>query len=299
MKKKILLFTVVAGLGSLVISSYHGGPARNGYDCTGAEGAAMGSFVNPTGCSAGSGCHKTTATTSIGVAIELDSAGIAKHYYIGGQTYTVKITGTPTGTSNTNFGFQLNALKGIASASTNADAGTWSSTGLPTGTQRTVPGTYTQLTCMEHSNTQTLSGSSFTKTFTWTAPPAGTGPISFWGAVNFVNGNTGADAGDVWNTSHIIIGEGAYTLAVNNVQSMDIKAFPNPVINTLNLQFGAATPGNYKIHAFDMFGRTVANETIELTALSQFSINTSNWPSGLYQLVIENEGVRQVIPIVK
>ena len=185
MKKKILLFTLCGSIAVIGFSSYHAGAARNGYDCTGAESAGTGSFANPTGCYAGGGCHSSAATSTISVAIEMDSTGgVPTTMYKPGNTYTVKITGTATSGSFPKYGFQLNALKGTASTTSNADAGTWTTTGLPTNTQCTAPGSYTQLTVMEQSTAIALSGSSFTQTFTWTAPAAGTGTISFWGAAN-------------------------------------------------------------------------------------------------------------------
>ena len=302
MKKKILLFTAVAALGSLAISSYHGGPARNGFDCTGAEAAGTGSFVNSNGCYyTGSGCHNTSATTSIVVAIELDSAGVPTTNYKPGNSYTVKLTGTATGTANTHYGFQLNALKGTASASTNADAGTWTTTGLPTGTQVTAPGSYTQLTCVEQSNTQTLSGSSFTKSFTWTAPVAGTGAISFWAAANFVNNDGNANAADVWNTNHVVINELVSTTAVSSVaNNLSISAFPNPVMNNLSLHINNAVPGTYSVQVVDMSGRTITTETVSFDGANHSSnINTSNWLPGTYQVVVERNGDRQVLPVIK
>jgi hypothetical protein len=98
MKKQVLIITVCAGLGALMFSSYGAGPASNGYDCTGAETA--GSLGNFTGCSSGGGCHKNSVTTTVGVALELDSAGVPVTRYKAGMTYTVKLTGT-NGTGNT------------------------------------------------------------------------------------------------------------------------------------------------------------------------------------------------------
>ncbi len=301
MKKKIL-FTAIAASLSLTISSYHDGPARHGYDCTGAELNGVGNFANSNGCYfTGNGCHNTTATTSITVAIELDSAGIPTTHYMAGHNYTVKITGTPGGTSNTHYGFQLNALKGTVSTSSNADAGTWASTGLPANTQKTAPGMYTQLTCMEHSATHTLSGSSFSESFTWTAPAFGTGTISFWGAANFVNGNDTADAADVWNTNHLVINEWAADASVAAVtRAYDVIVYPNPVNNVLYLEMNNAVPGTYSLEVFDVMGRSIARSDIKVSGASnKAAINTSEWAYGTYNVVIERDGVRQVQRVVK
>ena len=303
MKKRILLFTAVAGITSLGISSYHSGAANNGYDCTGAEAAGTGAFVNSTGCNfSGSGCHATAATTGIIIGIELDSAGVATTHYKGGATYTVKITGDGTATSNSRYGFQLSALKDSVSTTTNVDAGTWASTGLPSGTRLSAPSSGTQLTCMEQSSAQ--SGATFSHSFTWTAPAAGTGTISFWGVSNFVNGNGNADGGDVWNTNHIIIHEWPATSTSTGVaavsNSIILKAYPNPVTNILNLQMNNVVPGSYTLQVLDMTGRNVATQVIDAISTNYTTvINTSGWNTGNYQLVVANGSERQVLQVTK
>ena len=299
MKKRILLFTAVLGMCYLVFSSHRTGPAAVGYDCTGAETA--GTFGNVTGCGP-SHCHSSSATTGIGVSIELDSAGVPTTHYKGGMTYTVKITGTPgSATSNVLYGFQLNALTGSASSTNNVNAGTWASTGLPANTHIAAPrATLTQLTTMEHSDTIRMTGTSFTESFTWTAPVTGTGVISFWGAANFVNGSGTADPGDLWNTNHVVINEWS-TLSVSTVaNNISLKAFPNPVSNNLSLQMDNTQAGTYTLQAFDMKGRVITTENIEVNGTSHTSnINTSNWLAGTYQVVVGKDGFNKVIPVIK
>ena len=121
----------------IIFSSHLDGPGVSGWDCTGAETACTGTYVNYTGCydGASGSCHSTTATTTINVGIELDSAGLPVTHYIGGHSYTVKLTGqNGTGTPFPYFGFELTSMKGTASASVVYNAGTWSSAGLPART---------------------------------------------------------------------------------------------------------------------------------------------------------------------
>ena len=283
MKKRFLLLTAIAGMGYLVFSSASAGPARAGYDCTGAESAGTGSFANPTGCMSGGGCHGSAATGTITVALELDSAGVATTHYRPGKTYTIKITGT-NGTGTT----------------TESDAGTWSSS-VPASTHVQAPGTYTQLTVAEHSSAISVSGTSFTQSFTWTAPTSNVGSISFWGAANFVNGNTNADAGDKWNTNHIQIDIWPSTLSVADISSeFTVNAFPNPATTNLNLQLANAQPGTYTVQVFSMNGSLVAAQNMEVNSASQpTNINTSNWATGLYNVVIEKDGSRKSLMVVR
>ncbi len=301
MKKKILLFTAIAGMGYVIFTSATSGPARSGYDCTGAETACTGSYANPSGCAAAAGCHGSAATSTITATIELDSAGVAKTQYKPGVTYTVKITGNNgSSTTFTKYGFQLTSIKGAASAATVSNAGTWSTT-VPTGTHLQAPGTYTLITIAEHSAPITMSGTSFSQSFTWTAPATGTGTISFWGAANFVNNDGRANAPDFWNTGSLVVTEmPASTTSIASTATGSFKAFPNPVNNTLNLEFGNTEAGAYSVNVFDMSGKCISNQNIDATSANYVtSLNTSNWTAGIYNVVLENNGTRTVTSVVK
>ena len=299
MKKSILLLTAVTGLAYVLLTSYAAGPATRQYDCTGAEAACTGAFAsNPTGCTT---CHGSTAASTVTVTVALDSAGTTTTHYRGGMTYNVKITGTTT-SSNTKYGFQLSAMKGTTTATTVSDAGVFSTTGIPASTHIKAPTMGTALTIAEHSSALTATGSTFTLSFPWTAPATGTGSISFWGAVNFVNGNGTDDAGDKWNLNHIAIAEWPLvSSAITSVENNNnVIAFPNPVSNTLNLQFTNATSGAYSVSVFDMSGKSISNQNIDVTGANYVtSLNTSNWTAGIYSVVIENNGTRTFTSVVK
>ncbi len=303
MKKKIILFTLVAGMCYVGFSSYKAGAARIGYDCTGAESAGTGTYINPTGCSnmGSGGCHASSATAGITVAVELDSAGTPTTYWKAGNTYTVKITGTnTTGNSLPRYGFQIAVLKGITLIDTVSDGGTLS--GAPTGTRISPPvATYSRLTCGEQSAPITVSGTSFTQTFTWTPPVAGTGSVSIWGVANFVNGNGNNDGGDLWNTAHVNITEIVSNASVEAIgNDVSISALPNPATNNFNLQLNNALPGSYSLQIFNMNGSVITSQIIDVnSAIESASINTSNWSAGLYNVVIEKDGSRKSLIVVK
>src|ERR1035437_4216498 len=132
MKKRNIVLGLAALCSYFIITSYKEGPGSYaGYDCTGVESG----LSNPTGCS----CHSSSATTGIGVVIELDSVGVPTTHYKGGLTYTVKIKGTNNTTSSfPKFGFQMGSIKGSVAAVTPTNAGTWS-TSCPTGTHYAAP----------------------------------------------------------------------------------------------------------------------------------------------------------------
>jgi len=298
-KKRNLLLTVVAGMIYLVFSSHSTGPGRVGYDCTGAESAGTGTLANPTGCS----CHSGTALGTIMVALELDSAGIATTHYKPGMSYSIKITGTnSSGLSLPKYGFQIAALKDTVSTATEYDAGTFATTGLPTGTHIAPPiATYMQLTVAEHSMPLTLTGTSFSQSFTWTAPAASTGSISFWGVANFVTGLGGASPSDHWNTNNISIAEWPSTENVSKIMTeFAIKAYPNPVIERMTLQLANALPGTYKLQAYNINGAFATQNLLEVNETNQvISMDISSWVPGLYTLILEKDNNKKTLLVIK
>ncbi len=306
MKKNLLVSMLAGGACLLILRSNATGPSHlNHYDCTGAESAGMGVYANPTGCSAGGTCHGGTgaSTAMILVQVELDSAGVSVSHYKAGLAYTVKITGTNmTGTSLPFYGFQLAALTGAASTASNVDAGTWASTGLPAQTQLTPPSTMgTQLTVMEHSSSITVPspGTIFTQSFAWTAPVSGTGPISFWGAGNFVNGDALASALDHWNSGSVTIAEWPVPTSVGKVQShADYNLYPNPVAGMLHVTAGQGFGENDVVTVFDLSGNVVTTIAIAAKA-DACELDVHSLIPGLYQVQVATQAGTRVFPILK
>ncbi len=312
MKKQILLFTGIAGIAIVTLTSgQNGAGSESGYNCTGSE-TGLG---NAKGCaSTGASCHGTAGAPTAGItlSIELDSAGVPTTHYKGGKTYTVKITGTNT-TSNTlpKFGFQISCIKGTDSVTTPVNAGTFSAAGLPTNVRYTpailTPTALFAANVVEHSNPITAtsgsggSGTTYVESFSWTAPAAATGTVSFWLALNAVNDDGHATNADKWNTAKAIISEWPSFLGVaETVPAYTLKAFPNPVTNNLHIEIGNATAGSYVLQVFDLNGRIVAQDNVSVSGGGQLTnINPSSWPPGIYQLAITKDGNQKVISVVK
>lgn len=287
---------------SFIISSYREGPAQShGWDCTGAETDQN----NPRGCTTGSGCHSAAPTAGIAVALQLDSAGVPVNGYKGGQTYTIKIKGVNNTTSTLPaFGFQITCIKGSVAQSTPSNAGTFGT--APASTHIAAPATYYVLDVFEHGTALSPdSGTGATRTvytdsISWTAPAAGTGTISFWGALNAVNDNGNADAGDLWDTTRLVLAEDtSVTSAIASVeQAGEVKVFPNPVTDQLNLQWQNGGSGTCLINVFDLEGnRIVSSETVVPAGLQ--SIPASGWVPGIYVVQVEQVGVNRVFRVVK
>ena len=304
MKKRILLFTLIAGFGALTLGSWITGVgATAGFDCTGAETG----LENPTGCYYNSSCHHNGATPGITLSIELDSAGVPTTHYKGGLSYTIKITGTNTTTNILpKFGFQVGVITGSTAVTTPANAGTF---GTVSGNIRNSPaisGYYVvniveQLTRLSPASGTGGTGTTYVQSIPWTAPTSGTGTISIWSALNAVNDDSLASTLDHWNTNHAVIDEWpAITSVANLFNNISVKAFPNPVSNNLQLQMDGATEGIYKIQVFDCSGRNIMNQNIDVSGNNAHAIvNMANWAPGLYNIVLIKDGSNKVIPVMK
>ena len=125
--------------------------------------------------------------------------------YMPGQTYTLGVTVQRTGQSR--WGFEITALK----ASDNTAAGILSSTAQLTDTTRTFSGRmYVSHTTLNGQDGTFLGSSSGVWTFSWTAPAAGAGAVTFYAAGNAANGN-GSSTGDFIYTTNASSMEGTAT----------------------------------------------------------------------------------------
>jgi hypothetical protein len=295
MKKMTLLKTsLIACTGYILICGYHAGPASaGGYECTGAE-TGLG---NPAGCSTGSGCHANSVTTGITVALELDSSGgKATKYYVGGGKYTIKLTGTNTLTSSQpKFGFQVGAIKGSTAQTTPTNAGTFPSP-YPTNTHYAAASTYYVVDVVEQSTQLPPTsgsggkGTTYQEVINWTAPATGTGTISIWAALNAVNDNGSADAGDLWNTTHIVINEIKPTGIAEVSTTNEINVYPNPFSSRTTFTLGNEV-SNALLSLYDLSGREV--EHVNFSG-KEVNLERGTLTSGIYFYTIttENESIK-------
>jgi hypothetical protein len=243
MKKITFVYLLALCAGSLVICSYAGGASTHNIEGTGAE-TGLG---NSAGC--GQGCHTSGTTTTI--ALELDSAGVPTTHYVGGMTYTVKLTGKNTSTTSLpRFGFQIGSIVGSVAATTPVNAGTWTAP-FPTNTKYVAPkagqfvvGVVEQTAAIAATTGTGGNGTTYVETFNWTAPAAGTGTISFWAALNAVN-NNGSDTGDKYNTGHISITELAAAPLKATASAVNVKCNGSKTGSATATATGGTPPYTY------------------------------------------------------
>jgi hypothetical protein len=283
MKKRILLFSLTLGMIYTISSSRTGGVATIlGSNLTGSMGS-------PGASCGGSGCHAAgVASTTATLVIQAvgASAPVLNGKYEAGKTYNVTLSGTNTlypTPSLTKFGFQVTATK---------DDGTKAGTivtPLPTNTAtKTVAGReiFEQTAALS----QGTIPNTYSVTYKWTAPPTGSGKVTFYYILNAVNGN-GSENGDLPSTGKTSIFNEAGT-SINEVNNnIASKIFPNPCSNILNIE--AASNAKYVATVYDLAGRQV------LAASHQNTIDVSSLSAGVYLLRLNTEGAQQTTTFIK
>ena len=80
---------------------------------------------------------------------------------------------------------------------------------------------------------------------------------------------------------------GMLTFVESPVSGANVIAFPNPVINNLNISFGESK-GVYLVKVFDAIGNLISAESVSANGNSTHTMPFSVYPSGIYLLQIIN-----------
>lgn len=232
----LIIFSIFSAL-VVTGSSFH---AANG-DGSGAPSGNTGSPADNKTC-ARSGCHPGTAT-NITDAISSDVPATG---YIPGNTYT--ITATVNDPSLIKFGFEISPQ---------------SSTGTLLGTLALLDADKTKFTSnankyITHKSAGTSwPGHTASWSFSWTAPLAGTGDVTFYGAFNFSN-NNGSTSGDVIHTSTLTIPE-AFGVGIAAIDAeKGFALYPNPVSSDMQVSYYLPHTMEVSISIYDLSGKRLA-----------------------------------------
>lgn len=247
MKLKVLLFTSIAGISYLTLSSYSGGPS------------ASAGHVAVSGCGSTGNCHgaKNTATV-VAITVKDGSTTITNNKYTAGKKYTITITGTNS--SYSKFGYQFSATKGSAGIGTISN--------VPSGSKISNAG---GISVAEQSGTITAA-SGLSVTFDWTAPAAGSGAVTLSASVNAVDG-TGSTNNDAFNNTQVTLTENTTGIAIANTEDA-VLLYPNPATSVLHIQLNNAAETSGVI--YNSYGQKVKdikladqNNTIDVATLQQ------------------------------
>ncbi len=150
-------------------------------------------------------CHNTYALNSGPGSISIQSQGMTNFVYTPGQVYAMSVTVSQTGVGL--FGVGIEAL-----TSTNNNAGTLTITDAASTQIKTATVSGISRRNIVHKLNGGLSSNSKVFNFSWTAPAAGTGNVTFYFAGNASN-SSGTDAGDYIYTGSQVITEACVTPA--------------------------------------------------------------------------------------
>ena len=251
----------------LVAGAYSSGPASSeGAGFTGAPSAGGG--VEST-CSI---CHRNGSFGTPQLTARFtDMPDLA---YRPGQTYTVTVSVRPEEGEPAGYGFQAQFLDDSqpillpAGILSNPDDATQIAT-LPSGRMYA-----------EHRGPN--ADSLFV--FKWTAPEAGTGPVSMYVTGNLVD-RAGGSTGDNGSSKPLIVSltEDTSTGLSTAVDKPATLASPNPTRTVSRVEWTVRHAGQYRLQLFNAAGKVVSSRNATLVPGVQFTeVDLAPYPAGPY-----------------
>lgn len=149
--------------------------------------------------------------------------------------------------------------------------------------------------------THTFSGTSAiggnkTWTFDWTAPAAGTGKVTFYGAFNATNSNSQADAGDtVYADTMNVVESPASGIAVQQMQFNPLKIYPNPAKDVIYLNL-KMTDEVGAVSVYNVSGKVVLKRSM---AENTRSVDVSSLNTGIYFVKLKVNNVWRLQRFIK
>jgi hypothetical protein len=232
-----------------------------------------------------SGCHVGYTLNSGPGNVSLTISNAATEY-IPGTTYT--ITASVNQGSLTRFGFQLVAL-----ANDNSTVGTLTVNDAP---RTQIINGYGALSGRKYM-TYTFSGTTAVSSglgewsFEWTAPAIDKGPVTFYLATIAAN-NDGTDGGDYCYTKSLTLTAATSGLKENDLNA-EIKIFPNPVSNKINVSYVLEKQSVVKIQLHDISGRKLEEWVSEDQSQGTYNktfLLSNNYSKGIYFLSFTKNG---------
>jgi len=234
--------SVIAFLTLMIVLSgsfFNKGTSRS----AGADPGYCGSPLNLSTCASNSPCHGSTASAQAGwITSNIPASG-----YTPLSTYTITATATYAGRSK--FGFEISPQNSSGVYLGNCIV-TDTSTQLKIGTN--------SRRYMTHKLSGTTGTSGFhTWSFNWTAPAAGSGNLTFYGAFLCANGNN-LSTGDITYTSTLPVTENITAIAEENMDPFHFIVAPNPVRDVMHISYKVEEAGTVTIRLIDLCGRCVS-----------------------------------------
>ncbi|MBC7861481.1 MAG: T9SS type A sorting domain-containing protein [Bacteroidia bacterium] len=265
---------MMALAGCIVFFSVSKADVQNG------AGAPSGKTGSPGDGSSCTGCHGGTAPNVAG----LISSDIPASGYVPGTVYT--ITASVSDPTKNKFGFQISPQ---------------STTGTKLGTLAVTDAARTVLVGANKYITHTSTGNAgisnaSTWSFNWTAPAAGSGNLSFYGAFLIANAN-GTTSGDAVKLSTLAVSENISSSIKEN-SLVQINVFPVPATDVLNVSFSVIPEKNVTLKIFSLKGELI-KETVFENSAQKISMNVEDLSEGMYLLEIISGNEKTIKRFVK
>ncbi|MEL7252136.1 MAG: choice-of-anchor V domain-containing protein [Bacteroidota bacterium] len=273
--RAIYMLSLLLGAAVVFLGSSSGPGAVQGQDRTG--GPLANGFCG--------NCHAQGAFNPT-ISVQLLQDGNEVSGYMPGETYTMRVTIDADMEAQV-YGFQAVALSG----SGNDQAGSWTPI---TGTQVTPLGGRDYIEHSQRSDENVWE-------VEWTAPEASQGEISFYAAgvaANNAQGSLG-DGSDALDDPIVLADLSTSTRDLPELAT-SLRAFPNPVVDQLNLQLDLEVASDANVRIYNASGQALVQRTINLgigTNLEQFDL--SNFPSGMYTVEVSNGEAASRASVVK
>ena len=254
---RFLLMTTFAGsfIVATALLSGSGLTANN----SGAPTSRTGSPADMFTCTS---CHTGVAQNVSGII----SSNVPPTGYVPGTTYV--INALVTDANKNRFGFEMSPQN-----SSGAKLGIITLTDV-VRTKLIGSGKY-----ITHTASGTSGAGSNFWSFNWTAPPSGTGDVTFYGAFNYSNHNN-ATSGDVIKVEQITLHEDISTFTIETAGMQEPGIYPNPARNITSLSL-TPTPEITIIRVFDMSGAMV--RTFEAPPQKdRFELDVTTLTNGTY-----------------
>lgn len=250
---------ILFGLNNEGYTYSNGGPIG-----TGLRGFTGSPLDNGETC-ATSGCH---VGASVVEGQEWIVSNIPKEGYVLDSTYILTIKAIDSNASR--FGFM---------ASVQSSAGGYAGTLFSTiNDQVQVIGSNKYVT---HTIDGIGQGSIKTWSFNWIAPSMeGTGPVTFYAAINAANGNGLPDGDQIYLTSLEI---------PENGKSEEFKVYPNPFIDKINIISDIESDWPLRTEIINSNGQVVYSTNEKFQIGQEYQMDLSELRQGLYYLQIDNE----------
>lgn len=222
-------------------------------------------------------CHTGSTPNAGGGMASILSTSLANGY-IPGQTYTITVLITNTG--STKIGFEVSAEE----TTNNTKVGNI----VITDASRTKLTNSSSAITHQLAGTPAISGSNSWQ-FDWVAPVAGTGEVTFYGSFNSSNANSHPLGDEIYTTTYTV--QEDLSSAISELKAGNtLIVYPNPFKDVLQLDLNEDID---KIEIFSIDGRVV------YSSINEKTISTSSLPAGVYYLSVNTKSSHYINKIVK